>query len=211
VAGTELAGGDGAAPDDLVLVGTIERPHGLRGEVVVKPLTDFGDERFVPGATLTTARPGQAPDRSTSLRIEDVRWLKDRPLVLFEGVETVEAAETLRGQGLWIAASARPALEPGVFYETDLVGCRVDTVDRPDAPGATVGTVQRVDGTPGASVLVVGTPQGEVLVPLADEICRVIDPGARRIVIDPPAGLLELNAPPATPRAPKRAKGRPPR
>jgi len=57
---------------------------------------------------------------------------------------------------------------------------------------------------------VIGTPQGEVLVPLADDICRVIDPATRRIVIDPPAGLLELNALPAAPRALKRGKGRPP-
>ena len=92
------------------------------------PLTDFADDRFVPGAALTTAVAGQAPDGTTVLRIDDVRWLKDRPLVLFEGVDTIEAAEALRGQRLWIAASARPALEPGVFYETDLVGCRVETV-----------------------------------------------------------------------------------
>jgi hypothetical protein len=112
VAGTGLAGGNGAAPDDLVLVGTIERPHGLRGEVAVNPLTDFGGERFVTGATLTTARAGQTPDGSTSLTIDDVRWHKGRPLVLFDGVEMVEAADALR-QGLWIASSARPALEPG--------------------------------------------------------------------------------------------------
>ena len=210
MAGTGLAGGNGAAPDDLVLVGTIERPHGLRGEVVVNPLTDFGDERFVPGATLTTSRAGQAPDGATSLRIADVRWHKGRPLVLFDGVETVEAADALRGQGLWIAASARPALEPGLFYETDLVGCRVETMGGPEAAGTTVGTVARIEGAPGASVLVIGTPQGEVLVPLADDICRVIDPDARRIMIDPPAGLLELNAPPATPRPLKRGKGRSP-
>jgi 16S rRNA processing protein RimM len=208
VAGTGLAGGNEAAPDDLVLVGTIERPHGLRGEVVVNPLTDFGAERFVAGATLTTAPGGQTPDGSASLRIQDVRWHKGRPLVRFDGIETVEAADALRGRGLWIAASARPPLDRGLFYETDLVGCRVDTVGGPDAPGATVGTVQRVDGAPGASVLVIETPEGEVLVPLADEICRVIDPDARRIVIDPPAGLLELNAPPAAPRASKRGKGR---
>jgi 16S rRNA processing protein RimM len=202
-----------AAPDDLVLVGTIERPHGLRGEVVVHPLTDFADDRFVPGAALTTAGAGQAPDGSTVLRIDDVRWLKDRPLVLFEGVDTVEAAEALRGQRLWIAASARPALGPGVFYETDLVGCRVERVAATAGEaGATVGTVLRVEGGPGASVLVIEATQGaEVLVPLADEICRVIDPAARRIVIDPPAGLLELNAPPAVPRALKRGKGRSPR
>jgi len=80
----------------------------------------------------------------------------------------------------------------------------------PEAAGTTVGTVARIEGAPGASVLVVETPQGEVLVPLADDICRVIDPDARRIVIDPPAGLLELNAPPATPRPLKRGKGRSP-
>ncbi len=211
-----MTSADAAAPDDLVLVGTIERPHGLRGEVVVHPLTDFGDERFVPGATLTTARAGRTPDGTATLRIEDVRWHKDRPLVLFAGIETIEAAEALRGQGLWIAASARPALEPGVFYETDLVGCRVETVGAAagataDGPGRSVGVVVRVDGGPGASVLVVETPDGEVLVPLADEICRVIDPVGRRIVIDPPAGLLELNAPAATPRAVRRGKGRPQR
>jgi 16S rRNA processing protein RimM len=205
-----VAGQEDQAPDDLVLVGTIERPHGLRGEVVVNPLTDFGDERFVPGAALITARAGRTPDRSTVLRIDDVRWHKDRPLVLFDGVETVDDAEALRGQGLWIAASDRPALEPGLFYETDLVGCQVETVAGPAGPGTLVGTVRRVEGAPGASVLVIETPQGEVLVPLADEICRVIDPAARRIAIDPPAGLLELNAPAATPRAAKRGRGRTP-
>jgi 16S rRNA processing protein RimM len=205
-----VAGTNTAAPDDLVQVGLIEKPHGLRGEVVVKPLTDFGDERFVPGATLTTARAGQMPDGSTVLRIEDVRWHRDRPLVLFEGVESVEAAEALRGQGLWIAASSRPALEPGLFYETDLVGCQVETAAGLGAPGTTLGLVQRVEGVSGAAILVIDTPQGEVLVPLAHGICRVIDPAAKRIVIDPPAGLLELNAPSATPRAAKRGKRRPP-
>jgi 16S rRNA processing protein RimM len=119
--------------------------------------------------------------------------------VLFDGVDRVEAAEGLRGVGLWIAAADRPPLEPGRFYETDLIGCRVETV-----AGEAVGTVRRVDGAPGASVLVVDGAGGEVLVPLAEDICRVIDPGARRIAIDPPAGLLELNAPPATPRPERR-------
>jgi hypothetical protein len=112
------AGRSGAGRDD-------RRPHGLRGEVVVNPSPtsatsascrrDAGD-----------SRPGRRRTDATSLRIDDVRWHKGRPLVLFEGVETVEAAEALRGQGLWIAASARPALEPGVLRD-DLVGCRVET------------------------------------------------------------------------------------
>jgi 16S rRNA processing protein RimM len=205
-----VAGTEDTTPDDLVLVGRIERPHGLRGEVVVKPLTDFGDERFVPGAALTTARAGQTPDGETVLRIDEVRWHNDRPLVLFEGVETVGDAEALRGQGLWIAASSRPPLEPGVFYETDLVGCRVETVEGPGGPATTIGPVLRVEGAAGAQVLVIGTAQGEVLVPLAADICRVIDPATKRIAIDPPAGLLELNAPVATPRSARRGKRRTP-
>jgi 16S rRNA processing protein RimM len=196
-----------APAEDLVLVGTIERPHGLRGEVVVNPLTDFPEARFAPGASLLTARAGQVPgDGARSLRIEDVRWHKGRPLVLFAAVETVEDAEGLRGLGLFIAAAARPALEAGLFYETDLVGCRVETTD-----GRSVGEVRRVEGAPGASVLAIDGPGGEVLVPLADDICRVIDPAARRIVIDPPAGLLELNAPGAVPRAERRGRRRAPR
>jgi 16S rRNA processing protein RimM len=195
--------------EDVILVGTIERPHGLHGEVVVNPLTDFPGERFVPGAGFATGRTAPVT-AAPALVIDDVRWHKGRPLVLFAGVETVEAAEGLRGLGLWIAAASRPALEPGLFYETDLVGCRVETEEGP------VGLVSRVEGMPGASVLVVdaggaGDASGEVLIPLAAAICRVIDPAARRIVIAPPAGLLDLNAAPAAPRSERRGRKRPPR
>jgi 16S rRNA processing protein RimM len=192
---------------DLLIVGTIERPHGLRGEVVVNPFTDFPEARFVPGARFATGRgptPPAAPAGPDALVVEDVRWHKERPLVLFAGVESVEAAEALRGRSLWISAASRPALEPGRYYETDLVGCLVETADGP------VGRVSRVEGAPGASMLVVDASGGEVLVPLAQPICTVIDLAARRIVIDPPAGLLDLNAAPATPRA-ERRRGRRPR
>ena len=197
---------------DPILVGQIERPHGLRGEVVVHPLTDFPGERFVPGARFVTGRgstpptaaASAAPAASEALVVDDLRWHKGRPLVLFVGIESVEAAEALRGWSLWISAASRPALEPGQYYETNLVGCQVETADGP------VGLVSRVDGMPGASVLVVDAAGGEVLVPLAEAICRVIDPVARRIVIDPPAGLLDLNAAPATPRAERRRGRKPP-
>jgi 16S rRNA processing protein RimM len=82
-------------------------------------------------------------------------------------------------------------LEPlpdGMFYRHDLVGCRVET-----AGGQAVGDVVKVEGDLGASRLVVDGPGGEVLVPLAQAICVVIDIAARRIVVDPPEGLLELN------------------
>ena len=72
-----------------------------------------------------------------------------------------------------------------------------------------IGRVLRVDGTPGASVLVVDAAGAEVLIPVADAICKVIDPAARRIVIDPPEGLLDLNAAPAVSRQERRRGRRP--
>jgi 16S rRNA processing protein RimM len=79
-------------------------------------------------------------------------------------------------------------LPPGTYDRHDLVGCRVET-----AGGEVVGEVGKVEGDLGASRLVVLAPGGEVLIPLAQAICVVIDIAARRIVIDPPEGLLEVN------------------
>jgi ribosomal 30S subunit maturation factor RimM len=64
----------------------------------------------------------------------------------------------------------------------------VQTVD-----GAAVGVVSKVEGAMGRSRLVLETARGEVLIPLVPEICTTIDPAAKRIVIAPPEGLLELN------------------
>jgi 16S rRNA processing protein RimM len=83
------------------------------------------------------------------------------------------------------------ALQPlpeGSYYRHQLVGCRVETID-----GVVVGEVTRVEGGAGAAVLAIEGAQGEVLVPLAQEICVGIDVGARAIRVRMPAGLLELN------------------
>jgi 16S rRNA processing protein RimM len=174
------------AADDLVLVGTVARAHGLRGEVAVHVETDFLDARFAPGATLLVERAG----RLTALRVATMRMHQDRPLVRFEGVDTPEAAHALSAHALWVREADRPPLGEGRFYYTALIGCRVETT-----AGVLVGEVERLDPSAGVPLLVVAAPGGEVLVPLADEICRVIDPDARRIVIEPPEGLLELNRP----------------
>ena len=105
------------------------------------------------------------------------------------GVETMDAAERLAGLELRIPAEQLAALPPGTFYHHDLVGCRVET-----GSGAPVGVVEKVEGTLGGSRLVVAGASGEILIPLVVGICTTIDVDAKRIVIDPPEGLLELNA-----------------
>ncbi len=175
-----------AAWDDLILVGRIARPHGIRGQVVVNPETDFVDERFTAGATFRTrSSSGEADLVIVSARIQG-----RRPVVAFEGCSTVEDAERLGGLELRVPADTLAPLGPGTFYQHELVGCAVETRD-----GTRVGDVVRVDGGTGGSVLAVSGARGEVLIPLADEICVAIDVAARRIVVAPPEGLLELNEP----------------
>lgn len=170
--------------DDMVLVGRIARPHGLRGHVVVNPETDFVEERFRPGGMVWTRSEG----RDTPLTISSARIQGGRPVIAFEGLSRVEDVEWLSGLELRVPEDALQPLEPGRYYEYQLVGCTVETVD-----GAAVGTVLRVEGGAGGSRLVVGGRRGEILIPLAVDICLEIDVAARRVRIDPPEGLLELN------------------
>jgi 16S rRNA processing protein RimM len=170
--------------DDLVLVGRIARPHGIRGQVVVTPETDFVEERFQPGATLC-CRTALGDEQ---LRVVAMRVQKGRPIVAFDGFATIEDVERLSGCELRVPESSLRPLDDGVYYVHQLVGCVVDTIE-----GNRVGTVARVDGGARGSLLVIDGPRGEVLIPLAADMCVEIDTEARRIRVNPPEGLLELN------------------
>ena len=170
-------------PDDLVLVGRIGRTHGIRGDVFVNPETDAPDERFVAGRVLQLELPG----RSEALTIASVKFHQGRPIVGFEGVDTMEAAEALAGGELRIPEADLPPLPGDTYYRHDLVGCQVT-----DTKGEPIGRVTSVDGPIERSRLVIAGPRGEVMVPMVDGICVRIDPAAKLIVVDPPKGLLEL-------------------
>jgi 16S rRNA processing protein RimM len=79
-------------------------------------------------------------------------------------------------------------LESGQYYEHQLIGCRAETVGND-----VIGPVIRVEGGAGGSRLVVDGRYGEILIPLATHICVEIDVAGRKIRVDPPEGLLELN------------------
>jgi 16S rRNA processing protein RimM len=171
--------------DDMALVGRIARAHGIRGQVIVNPETDFPDERFRQGAELFIRRNGVVE----AVRLTAVRFQNGRPVIGIDGIRTANDAGELAGLELRVPAETLRPLPAGMFYRHDLVGCRVETRE-----GRPVGIVKDVEGTIGGSRLVVTDEDGrEVLIPLAAEICTVIDPAAKRIVVDPPAGLLEAN------------------
>lgn len=169
---------------EMVLVGRVARPHGLKGQVAIVPETDFVEERFRVGAVVW-CRTARAVERLT---VATMRVQKGRPIVGFEGVATIEDVERLSGLELRIPEAQLQPLGDGTYYVHQLVGCVVDTVS-----GTRVGTVRRVEGGGSRSLLDIDGERGQVLVPLAAEICVEIDVQGKRIRIDPPDGLLDVN------------------
>ena len=169
--------------DALLLVGRVARPHGIRGQVVVNPETDFLEDRFKVGQTLRVG----AADRTRECEIRELRVHQGRPIVKFAGVDTMDDAEALAGSELWVLESEVAPLPQGTFYRHDLVGCDVR-----DVRGAELGRVTGVEGTLERSYLVV---DGHMMIPLVGGICVDVDIAARRVTIDPPDGLADLNRP----------------
>lgn len=168
----------------MAVVGRIARAHGIRGQVIVNLETDFPEERFQPGAELFIARDGAVQ----AVILASVRFHRERPVVGIAGVETMNDAAALAGYELRVPIERLAALPAGTFYRHDLIGCRVET-----RAGQPVGVVDGVEGTLGGSRLVVASAGGEVLIPLVAEICPTVDVANKRIVVDAPEGLLDLN------------------
>lgn len=173
--------------EEMAVVGRIARAHGIKGQVVVNPETDFPEERFRAGAELFINRAGVVEPIS----VTTVRFHRARPVIGVSGVEDMDAASSLAGLELRVPVEWLAPLPPDTYYHHDLVGCRVET-----RTGEPIGIVRGVEGGAGGSRLVVEAADGEVLVPFVLEICTTIDVTGGRIVIAPPSGLLELNARP---------------
>jgi len=166
------------SPADPVLVGRIIRPRGIIGEVVVEPLSDR-PSRFEAGAELWVGEK--------CLAVARARPDKDRWVLQFDGVTCREAAEELRGAELEVDASSLPPLDDDHYYFHDLVGCCVE-----DVQGSRLGRVTGVvPGVPGW--LEIDHESKSALVPMVRAFVREVDLDGKRIVIDPPVGLLEAS------------------
>lgn len=171
--------------DDWLLVGRVARAHGNRGEVIVNPETDFPEQRFQIGARLLVGGADDGAERA----IRAVRFHQGRPVVALEGVQTMDDAERLAGAALSLRTATLAPLPEGTYYRHDLVGCDVE-----DRDGRRIGRVVGVEGPMEQSRLIVeGGTGAEVLIPLVADICETVDPAARRIVVNPPEGLIDLN------------------
>ena len=170
---------------DLLLIGTVARAHGNKGQVIVNPETDFPEDRFVEGRTLIVDHAGRTIER----RIAAVRFQQGRPIIALEGVGTMNDAEALAGAALKVRAEALPPLPAQTYYRHDLVGCEVRTRD-----GEAIGTVTDVEGPLERSLLVVGEGRNEVMIPMVEGIIVRFDSVRREITVELPEGLVGLNS-----------------
>jgi 16S rRNA processing protein RimM len=168
-------------------IARILRPQGRKGEVAAEILTDF-PERFQALQTVYL-ETGSTPPKPARL---ERSWPHKGQIVLkLEGVDSIDSASGLRGSEILIPWEDRSPLPPDRYYLSELIGCRV-VLER---AGQEIGTVVEVEPTGGVDLLHVRRPDGktEVLIPLAQEICKSIDPATQTIVINPPEELLGLN------------------
>jgi 16S rRNA processing protein RimM len=176
-----------------VTLARIVRPQGRRGEVAAEILTDF-PERLT---RLTSAYLWNEKNEPRRIAIRSC-WLSQshggQAVFHFEGSDSISDAETFVGLEVQVPMSERVALPAGSYFVTDLIGCEV----RERESGNRLGVVREVQGIGGAiagtPLLVVNSPRGELLIPLAVEICPKIDLVTRSIEILPPEGLLDLNS-----------------
>jgi 16S rRNA processing protein RimM len=192
-----------------VLLARILRARGNKGEVAAELLTDF-PERLT---KLKEVFVGQAGGKDQPRRVAVKScWLsqnhRGQAVFHFEGVNSISEAERFRGQEILLPFEQRVTLPAGKYFVSDLIGCSVfeSSVSTPvvasspcslgEVP-ALLGKVRDVqipgDEIPGTPLLIVDTAHGELLVPLAQDICTRIAVTERRIDVTLPEGLRNLN------------------
>jgi 16S rRNA processing protein RimM len=190
-----------------VIVARILRPRGNKGEVAAELLTDF-PERLTQLREVFLAQGDSEPRRHAVKSC----WLsqnhRGQAVFHFEGFASISDAEKLRGLDVLLPFEQRVALPAGQYFVSDLIGCSVfENASLPGGPSSSpclassapsfLGTVRDVqfsgEGVAGTPLLAVDTSQGELLVPLAEDICTSINIAARRIDVVLPEGLRDLN------------------
>jgi 16S rRNA processing protein RimM len=162
-----------------ITIALVGRARGNRGEVLALPLSDH-PERFDDLREVHLFGSGERYE------VENVWWHDGRLVLKFRGVDTISQAEALTGCEMRVPEDQGVRLEPGEYFQSDLVGCEV--VDR--SSGERLGVVAEFLETGGPGLLDLG---GDFLIPFARSICVEIDPAAKRIVVDLPEGLQQIN------------------
>ncbi len=168
---------------NYLTIGRITKPQGIRGEVIVAVETDF-PSRFLEAEFLMLQQGNSDP---VSYAVEQIRPHKGRFIVKFREIDDRNDAETLRDAHVVIPETER-LREEDFFYFDELEQMSVVTRD-----GRSLGTVREVMPNPGHDILVVRDGKREILIPFDHAICIDVDRDNRRITVDLPEGLEDIN------------------
>lgn len=179
------------------LVATLVRPHGRRGEILADLLTDF-PERFRERTRLYLIPPERVGTAAREMGLESFWFLRDRVVLKFAGIDSINEAENLRGYEVGIPFAERAEPNDGAVFVGDLIGCQVIDLNR---GGVKVGEIVDLDRqTSSVDLLVVrpageGKKGGEALIPFVSAYVVRVDVAGRSVEMRLPEGLMEINAP----------------
>lgn len=179
---------DVAAPE-LAIIGRVRKAHGIHGELVIEPLTDAPGAIFAPGRRVFagTVTGDRSPD-GRELVVEESRPFKGGGwIVAFDAIADRTEAERWRERYLLVPVNELQPIGEGEVYLHDLFGLAVVRAGSLEP----VGEVTDVYELPQGVMLDVRRGTGTVLIPFRSEVVTSVDLAERRIVIDPPEGLLE--------------------
>jgi 16S rRNA processing protein RimM len=182
---------------EYAIVGLIRKAQGIRGEVVVEPLTDKPDVVFASGSRvfagthdgeLAVARDVKGAEELPILTIAQSKPFKKGLIVQFEELRDRDSAELWRGRYLLAPFSELPPLQQDQVYLHDLVGMKVRNLE-----GEELGSVTTFYELPQGLMLDIQTARGSVLVPYRPEVIARTDIDERAIVIDDTLGFMDIS------------------
>ena len=178
------------APAELLVVGRVRRAHGIRGELVVEPITDGPDAIFASGRRVFAGGvSGRPPKDRVEMHVEHATPFKGGFIVKFAEIADRNTAETWRDRYLLLPTEELDPPDPDQVYVHDLPGMRVVRVS-----GEPVGEVIEVFELPQGLVLEVKRETAgasTVMIPFDERTVTALDADARVITIDPLEGLLD--------------------
>lgn len=172
--------------DGFVVLGTIVRPHGLKGEVKID-LACSGVDRLTSCKNLKLVKNGKELKKVSVMRA--FTHNDGDAVVRFKEIQSPEEAETLRGVYVAVLSEDRKQLSEDQFYMDDLMGLEVETLE-----GKKLGVIDEIMEGPANSVLVVKKEGKETLVPALKSMIRKIDLKAKQVVVDLPEEIDEQTA-----------------
>jgi len=166
----------------LISIGTVQKPHGVKGEVKVQPLTDH-PERFK-----LLQRVFLSPPKGNSIEcsVSSVRFIDGKPLLLLNGYDSPEKAREIAGWLVQIPREEALPLPEGQYYWFELIGMDVESES-----GEALGRITDIFETGSNDVYVMRSGKREIYLPATKDVIRTVDRAAKRMVIRVVDGLLD--------------------